>query len=170
MKAKTAQPFTALHDSPGLYTPAPVVSSDDVLKLARDILAARCERGAALTIPNDVRQHLMHELAGLEHEVFGALFLDNRHRVLTPLEILFRGTLNGTAVYPRELVKRALTLNAAAVILVHNHPSGIAEPSRQDEILTDRLKTAMEFVEIRLIDHVIVGAGETVSFAERSLL
>lgn len=93
-----------------------------------------------------------------------------RHRVLTPLEILFRGTLNGTAVYPRELVKRALTLNAAAVILLHNHPSGIAEPSRQDEILTDRLKTAMEFVEIRILDHIIVGAGETVSLAERGLL
>lgn len=170
MKAKTSQPFTALQDSPGLYKPAKVVSDDDVLKLAREILAARCARGKALESPDDVRQHLMHELAGLEHEVFGALYLDNRHRLLIPLEILFRGTLNGTAVYPREIIKRALALNAAAILLVHNHPSGVAEPSRQDEILTERLKSALESVEIRLLDHIVVGAGETVSFSERGLI
>jgi DNA repair protein RadC len=170
MKAKMSQPFTALQNSPGLYRPAKVVSDDDVLRLARDILAARCARGNALESPNDVRQHLMHELAGLEHEVFGALFLDNRHRLLMPLEILFRGTLNGAAVYPREIVKRALALNAAAIVLVHNHPSGVAEPSRQDETLTSRLKAAFESVDVRLLDHVVVGAGETVSFSERGLL
>ena len=170
MKAKTVQPFTAMQDNPGLYKSANVVSSDDILKLARDILAARCASGKALESPNDVREHLMHELAGLEQEVFGVLFLDNRHRILAPLEILFRGTLNGTAVYPREILKRALALNAAAVILVHNHPSGVSEPSRQDEVLTERLKSALEFVDIRLLDHIVVGAGETTSFSERGLL
>jgi DNA repair protein RadC len=85
-------------------------------------------------------------------------------------EELFRGTLNGTAVYPREVVKRALALNAAAAILVHNHPSGVAEPSRADEVLTERLQEALSLVEVRLLDHIVVGDGETVSFSERGLI
>jgi DNA repair protein RadC len=103
------------------------------------------------------------------HEVFCCLFLDNRHRVLA-FEELFRGTLNGTAVYPREIVKRAMHHNAAAVVLVHNHPSGVAEPSRADELLTARLKDALGTLDVRLLDHLVVGDGEMVSLAERGLV
>jgi DNA repair protein RadC len=101
--------------------------------------------------------------------VFSCLYLDNRHRVLA-FEELFRGTLNGTAVYPREIIKRALEHNAAAVILVHNHPSGVAEPSRADELLTTRVREALQLVDVRLLDHLVVGDGEVVSFSERGLL
>jgi DNA repair protein RadC len=103
------------------------------------------------------------------HEVFCGLFLDNRHRVIA-FEELFTGTLNGTAVYPREVVKHALRHNAAAVIFAHNHPSGVAEPSRADEVLTARLKEALALVDIRVLDHVVVGDGDMVSFSERGLL
>jgi DNA repair protein RadC len=105
----------------------------------------------------------------LDHELFGCLFLDNRHRVLEFSE-LFRGTIDGTSVYPREVVKEALKLNAAAVILAHNHPSGVAEPSQADERITRRLKAALELVDIRLLDHLIVGDGGTTSLAARGLL
>ncbi|MBI3778949.1 MAG: DNA repair protein RadC, partial [Gammaproteobacteria bacterium] len=117
----------------------------------------------------DTKDFLQAQLRDRKNEVFGVLFLDNRHRVLE-FEELFQGTLNGTAVYPREVVKRALKHNAAAVILVHNHPSGVAEPSRADELLTTRLKEALTLVDIRLLDHLVVGDGEMVSFSERGLI
>lgn len=169
-RTNTKEAFTAIADTVGFYKSARVVSAEDILQHARNILAARCQRGETLTCVDDVRNFVMLELSGLEQEVFAALYLDNRHRILTSLEIMFRGTLNGTAVYPREIVKRALALNAGAIVVVHNHPSGIAEPSCQDETLTERLKTALELVDIRLLDHIVVGAGETVSFSERGLL
>jgi DNA repair protein RadC len=97
------------------------------------------------------------------------LFLDNRHRVIA-VEDMFRGTIDGASVHPREVVKAALTHNAAAVILAHNHPSGIAEPSQSDELITRRLKDALSLVEIRVLDHLVIGAGTTESFAERGLL
>jgi DNA repair protein RadC len=105
----------------------------------------------------------------LEHERFCCLFLDNRHRVLR-FEELFRGTIDGTSVYPREVVKEALRVNAAAVILAHNHPSGVAEPSQADERITHRLKAALALVDIRLLDHLVVGDGRIVSLASRGLV
>lgn len=139
------------------------------LEIGRRHLAEKLQRGTALQSADDTRHYLQAQLRDLPHEVFCCLFLDNRHRVLA-FEELFRGTLNGTAVYPREIVKRAMHHNAAAVILVHNHPSGVPEPSRQDEVLTERLKESLEMLEVRLLDHLVVGDGEIVSFGERGLL
>lgn len=139
------------------------------LEMGRRHLEARVARGGALESPDDTLRFLQASLRDRPYEVFCCLFLDNRHRVLA-FEELFRGTLNGTAVYPREVVKRALALNAAAVILVHNHPSGVAEPSRADEVLTERLQEALALVDIRVLDHFVVGDGETVSFSERGLI
>jgi DNA repair protein RadC len=139
------------------------------LELGRRFLAEKLQRADALNSPEDVRRYLQARLRDLPHEVFGCLFLDNRHRVLA-FEELYRGTLNGTAVYPRGVVERALRHNAAAVILVHNHPSGVAEPSRADEVLTARLKEALALIEVRLLDHLVVGDGEMVSFSERGLI
>jgi DNA repair protein RadC len=139
------------------------------LEMARRFSGERLERGTALTSPADTRQYLSVRLRDEPQELFCCLFLDNRHRVLA-FEELFRGTLDGAAVYPREVVKRVLGHNAAAVILAHNHPSGVAEPSRADELLTRRLKEALGLVDVRVLDHFVVGDGEVISFAERGLL
>jgi len=139
------------------------------LEISRRHLEARLPRGEPLQSPRDTLAFLQASLRDRPYEVFCCLFLDNRHRVLA-FEELFRGTLNGTAVYPREIVKRAMALNAAAVILVHNHPSGVAEPSRADEVLTERLKEALSLIEVRVLDHIVVGDGEAVSFSERGLI
>lgn len=139
------------------------------LELGRRHLAEKLRRGTALQSTDDTRRYLQAQLRDRPQEVFCCLFLDNRHRVLA-FEELFQGTLNGTAVYPREIVKRAMHHNAAAVILVHNHPSGVAEPSRQDEILTEKLKESLSLLDVRLLDHFIVGDGEVISFGERGLL
>jgi len=112
---------------------------------------------------------VMAKLRDLPHELFCCLFLDNRHRVLR-FEPLFRGTIDGTSVYPREVVKQALAVNAAAVILAHNHPSGVAEPSQADERITRRLKAALELVDIRLLDHLVIGDCHCTSLASRGLL
>lgn len=157
-----------LCQAPGLG-PAKYAQLAAALEMARRYLGERLERGTALESTRDTREYLQARLRDLPHEVFCCLFLDNRHRVLA-FEELFRGTLNGTAVYPREILKRALALNAAAAILVHNHPSGAAEPSRADELLTARIKEALTQVDIKLLDHLVVGDGETVSFCERGLL
>jgi DNA repair protein RadC len=119
--------------------------------------------------PDKVKQCLSLQLGGLAHEAFAVVFLDSRHRLLQ-MKTLFHGTLNQTGVYPREVVKEALALNAGAVILAHNHPSGAAEPSRADEFLTQTLKSALQLVDIRVLDHLVVGRGAIVSFAERGLL
>jgi len=155
-------------DAPGLG-PAKYAQLAAALEMGRRHLGEKLTRGTALESTADTRRYLESRLRDLPYEVFCCLFLDNRHRVLA-FEELFRGTLNGTAVYPREIVKRALSHNAAAVILVHNHPSGVAEPSRADETLTDRLKEALTLVDVRLLDHLVVGDGEMVSFSERGLL
>lgn len=139
------------------------------LELARRHLGEALERGAPLTDPAGAQRYLSARLRDLPHEVFACLFLDTRHRVIA-FEELFRGTLNGASVHPREVVKRALSLNAAAVILAHNHPSGVAEPSAADRQLTNRLREALDLVEIRVLDHFVVGDGNGVSFAERGLL
>lgn len=122
-----------------------------------------------MTSPKAVRDFLRTRLTCLPHEVFGCLFLDAQHRVIA-YEELFRGTLTQTSVYPREVVKAALAHNAVAVIFAHNHPSGVAEPSRADEFLTQSLKNALALVDVRVIDHLVVGYGQVVSFAERGLL
>ena len=140
-----------------------------VLEMASRHLGQRLQRGDPLTDPAATRQYLSATLRDLPHEVFACLYLDTRHRVIS-WEELFRGTLDGTSVHPREVVKRALGHNAAALIFAHNHPSGVAEPSDADRRLTRRLREALALVDIRVLDHFVVGAGETVSFAERGLL
>lgn len=140
-----------------------------VLELARRTLAAEMVRRPVFDSPQAVRDFLRLELAELGHEVFAVLFLDAQHRLIR-FEPMFRGTLTQTSVYPREVLKRALALDAAAVILAHNHPSGVAEPSKADEFLTQSLKTALQMIDVRVLDHFVVGRGPVVSFAERGLL
>ncbi len=157
-----------LTSMPGLG-PAKSAQLQAVLELARRSLREDIRRDTALNSPGAVRDYLRLTLARREHEVFIALFLDAQNRLLVAEE-LFRGTLTQTSVYPREVVKRALALNAAAVIFAHNHPSGVAEPSRSDELLTATLRQALTLVDVRVLDHLIVAGSATVSFAERGLL
>ena len=119
--------------------------------------------------PTDTEIFLRLKLGHLEYECFAIIYLDNRHRVLGYAE-LFRGTIDGTSVYPREVVKESLKYNAAAIILAHNHPSGVAEPSQADERITKRLKAALELVDIRVLDHLIIGDGKATSLASRGIL
>lgn len=138
-------------------------------ELARRYYAQSLPSGQAIRSPADTESFLKARMQHLGHELFCCLFLDNRHRVLR-FDELFRGTIDGTTVYPREVVKEALAVNAAAVILAHNHPSGVAEPSQADERITKRLKSALELVDIRLLDHLIIGHGRATSLASRGLL
>ncbi len=140
-----------------------------VLEMSRRHLGETLRRGEALTSPAQSRAYIQACLRDFEHEVFACLFLDNRHRMLA-FEELFRGTINGASVHPREVVKRALACNAAAVILAHNHPSGISEPSQADRQITHRLREALDLVDVRVLDHFIVGDGAAFSFAEQGLL
>ena len=140
-----------------------------LLEIARRSLRQELAAVPAFDSPQSVKDYLALHLAQLPHEVFAVLFLDGQHRLLA-LEEMFRGTLTQTSVYPREVVRRALALNAGAVILAHNHPSGLAEPSRADELLPQALKSALQLVDVRVLDHVVVGRGQVVSFAERGLL
>jgi DNA repair protein RadC len=144
-------------------------TDEEILDAARTILADRVRRGRTLTSPRHTREFLRLELAPLGHEVFAILFLDNRHRVIEFVP-LFRGTVDGASVHPREVVKEALARNAAAVILAHNHPSGIAEPSAADELITQRVREALALIDVRVLDHVVVTGDAIVSFAERGLL
>lgn len=139
------------------------------LELGRRYLAADLQRADALTSPAATRRYLKARMRHYEREVFACLFLDNRHRV-TAFEELFFGTIDTASVHPREVVKAALRHRAAAVILAHNHPSGVAEPSRADELLTRRLKEALALVDIRVLDHFVIGDGDPVSLAERGLV
>lgn len=148
---------------------AKYVQLQAALELARRAIDERLRRDTVLNSPDRVRQYLQLQLARREHEVFAVLYLDAQNRLLK-CEELFRGTLTQTSVHPRELVKQALRHNAAAVILAHNHPSGVAEPSRADELLTRALKDALALVDIRVLDHLIVAGNTTVSFAERGLI
>ena len=140
-----------------------------ILELSRRSLGAEMRACSALTSPQAVRDYLRLTLGGREHEVFVAIFLDAQHRVLSAEE-MFRGTLTQTSVYPREIVKAALRANAAAVIFAHNHPSGVAEPSQADELLTRQLKESLAMVDVKVLDHFIVAGRATLSFAERGLL
>lgn len=161
---------TAKHTAPKARAAKPVRTkrqADAVIAEALGILENRLRRpGAAITSTDATRAYLRLRLAQYEHEVFAVLFLDNKHRVLAFNE-MFRGTIDGAAVYSREVVKAALHHNAAAVILAHNHPSGVADPSAADIAITEKLRSALSLVDVRLLDHCIVGSQDVVSMTER---
>ena len=149
--------------------PAKFAQLQAVLELARRHLGERLQRGDLLLNPEATRRYLITTLGDLPHEVFCCLFLDTRHRLIC-YEELFQGTIDGASVHPREVVRRALHHNAAAVILAHNHPSGVAEPSDADQRITRRLKQALQLMDIRVLDHLVVGDRTAMSFAEHGLL
>lgn len=160
---------TSFSAFPGMG-PAKYAQLQAVLEMSRRALVEQIKQGVAFAAPGAVRDYLRLHLAGLPHEVFFALWLDAQNRLIAAEE-LFCGTLTQTSVYPREVVKKALAHNAAAVVLAHNHPSGLAEPSRADELLTHELKQALALVDVRVLDHFIVaGQAQPLSFAERGLL
>ena len=139
------------------------------VELAARYLEERVRRSDAITSPTHTTQFLCARLRSRPHEIFACLFLDNRHRVIR-FEEMFRGTIDGASVHPREVAKRALELNAAALIAAHNHPSGVAEPSLSDQAITKKLRDALALVDVRLLDHFVIGDGEVVSFVERGWL
>lgn len=139
------------------------------LELARRLLHEKIQLGPALSSPKEVGEYLTVHFVGRQHEAFVVIFLDNRHRVIA-IDEMFRGTLTGASVYPREVVRAALRCNAGACIFAHNHPSGVAEPSRADETITNTLKQALSLVDVRVLDHFVVSGETVVSFTERGLL
>lgn len=153
---------------PGLG-PARACALAAALELGTRHLAAGLERGEALTDPARAGEYFARRLRGLPHEVFACLFLDTRHRAIA-FEELFRGTLDGAEVHPREVAKRCLAHNAAAIIVGHNHPSGVSEPSAADRAVTERLRQALALVEVRLLDHFVIGDGPPCSLAARGWL
>jgi len=152
----------------GLGT-AKYVQLQAVLELSQRYMQERCQRDAVFNSPNSVYDYLTIQMRGLQQEVFMVLYLDSQNRLVKD-EILFYGTINSASVYPREVVKAALKNNAAAVIFAHNHPSGIAEPSQADKLITNKLQQALQLVDISVLDHIIVGGETCVSFAERGLI
>ena len=140
-----------------------------LMAMALAMLTEQHRPGNALGSPEETRRYLRIRLAEYKNEVFGCLFLDNRNRIIEVAE-LFQGTIDGASVHPRVVVQKALEFNAAAILFFHNHPSGVAEPSHADEAITRRLKEALALVDVRVLDHFVVTAGESVSFAERGLL
>jgi DNA repair protein RadC len=169
----TARRRAKSEDSPPYMAPSAACGTqaqDNAIAIALRILAERLAvKGAAMDSPQTVRNFCALNLGALPHEVFGVLFLDAQHRLIE-FRDMFRGTLTQTSVYPREIVKEALTLNAAAVILTHNHPSGTVEPSQADRHLTKVLRDALTMVDCRVLDHVIVAGAASMSFAERGLI
>ena len=155
-----------VRDSHGRYRPATI---EHVLAAARNAIDQKFRRGGLFDSPATVKTYLCAKLGGLEHEIFAVLFLDHRHRLIEYIE-MFRGTIDGASVHPREVVKEALRHNSGVVILAHNHPSGTTEPSQADRLITQRLREALQLVDIRVIDHVIVGGNQTASLAELGLL
>ena len=153
---------------PGLGT-ARYAEFKAALELGRRYLRTTLERLDVVDNPNAAKRYLLAQFKPLRREVFGCLFLDTRHRIIA-FEPIFFGTIDAATVHPREVVKRVLELNAAAVILAHNHPSGVAEPSEADQLLTRRLRDALGLVDVRVVDHIVAGDDEVVSFADRGLL
>jgi len=154
-----------IQDHHGVYLPAP---KETVLSEAKRLSSYQLRRGAFISTSAVARDAVRHRLAGHECEVFACLFLDSQHRILAWLE-MFRGTINSATVHPREVVKEALQLNAAAVILVHNHPSGYPQPSDKDVELTIKLKSILQVIDVHVLDHLVVG-DEVISFADLGLL
>jgi len=155
-----------VRDGRGRYLPA---SADQILEAPRQVIDRKMQRGTEFSSPATVKEYLRTKLAGFDHEIFAILFLDTRHRLIEYVE-LFRGTIDGAEVHPREVVKEALQHNAATVIFAHNHPSGNPEPSAADRALTQRLKQALALIDVRTLDHVIVAGDRTTAFAERGWL
>ncbi|EPW8850009.1 JAB domain-containing protein [Pseudomonas aeruginosa] len=155
-----------VRDSKGRYQPA---TADQILEAARQAIEQKMQRGASFTSPAAVKEYLCAKLAGFEHEVFAVLFLDTQHRLIEYAE-MFQGTIDSAEVHPREVVKAALRLNAAAAIISHNHPSGNPEPSGADKVLTRQLREALALVDVRVLDHIIVAGSNATSFAERGLI
>jgi DNA repair protein RadC len=168
LSALLAAPQAALCTMPGMGD-AKYVQLRASVELAKRALREEMAGGVNLNSPQSVRDYLKLTLKNLPHEVFVGVFLDARNRVIE-VEELFRGTLMQTSVFPREIVKRALHFNAAAVIFAHNHPSGVAEPSGADQTLTEALKRALGLIDVRVLDHFIIAGGSAMSFAERGLL
>ncbi len=154
-----------IRESNGRYRSA---TEDEIIETALSIINTRFTKGTSLCDPKAAHEFLKLELAHEEHELFAVLWLDNQHRIIA-FEALFRGTIDGASVYPREVVKSALEYNAAACILCHNHPSGLAEPSEADRRITNKVKAALEVIEVRTLDHVLV-AETTYSFAEHGMI
>ncbi len=153
---------------PGLG-PAKYAEIQAALELGQRHLSSSLQRNDVMTSPDATRRFLSSRLRGLRHEVFAALFLDSQHRLIV-FEELFRGSIDSCSVHPRQVVERALKLNAAALILAHNHPTGVAEPSAADRQITERLRQALDLFEIRILDHLVIGEGRPASFAERGWL
>jgi len=157
-------------DPKGKYKTSRAITKNQIIKAANTILKSRVsQKGHLITCPEDTKKLLITQMANYEREVFISIFLDNRHQVIS-MEEMFQGTIDGASVYPREVVKRALQLNAAAIIISHNHPSGIITPSSSDKNITTHLKDALSLMDIRLLDHFIVGGDDCFSFAERGML
>lgn len=156
----------SIREANGQYRQA---TGEEVIQAARRAIARKFRRGTSLTTPRLTQDFLRLQLAPLEYEIFSCIFVDSRHKVLGYRE-MFRGTVDGASVHPREVVKEALGCNAAAVIFAHCHPSGNPEPSRADEIITTKLKEALALIDIRVLDHIIVAGDETLSMAERGLI
>lgn len=156
-------------DERGKYRSTRALTDAQIIKAAKALLDSKFCPGQRLTSPNLTGAWLRHNYADFEHEVFICLFLDNQHAIIKH-EVLFRGTIDGASVYPREVAKRCLQLNAAAVVFAHNHPSGMAEPSKPDKYMTNRLKEALGLFDIRTLDHFIIGKGGSYSFAEHGLI
>ncbi len=155
-----------VRDENGNYAPA---SSEIILEAARTVIDSKVQRGQVFDSPALVKEYLCLKLAGYEHEVFAILMLDNQHRLINYSE-MFQGTIDSASVYPREVVKAALACNAGAIIMAHNHPSGHPEPSMADRNITKRLKDALDLVDVRVLDHIVIGGLQAVSFADRGLL
>jgi len=168
MAAPSSSPPPRLYVLGERNEPRPATATQ-IIAAARRAMTRRVRRGTAMDCPRAVREFLAIKLGALEHELFAVLLLDNRHRLIDYIE-LFRGTIDGASVHPREVVKLALARNAAALVLAHPHPSGAAEPSHADELITRRLREALALVDIRVLDHIIIAGGEAMSFAERGLI
>ena len=156
-------------DNNGKYKATRALTEKQIMSAAKALIKKKFIKGSAITSPGATKAFLRAQYASYEYEVFICVFLDNQHCVIKVVE-MFRGTIDGAAVYPREVVKKALELNAAAVIFSHNHPSGIAEPSPADKTITQRLKQALDLVGTRVLEHIIIGGAEQYSFVEHGLI
>ena len=155
-----------IHGADGAVQPA---TTQQILAAARQALAHRVRRGASLDSPQKVREYLTVRLGHLDYEIFGVILADQRHRVIEYVE-LFRGTIDGASVYPREVVKLALEKGAAACVLLHNHPGGVKDQSHADELITKRVAAALALIDVRVLDHCIIAADSVFSFAENGLM
>ena len=168
---RTRKPAAIRSEEAAPYSIAVTAMTDDqILARAQEIAEARMRNPDVFINPHQTRSYLIAMLRPLQHEIFGALFVDSQNRLVAPPTTLATGTIDGASVYPREVVKSALKANAAAVIFYHNHPSGVPEPSAADRQSTRRLVDALSLVDIRVLDHFVCGAASSVSFAERGLL